>query len=505
MRRSRVLRLLSLASFGFLGAGCSTNSTVQVPAAVAGISGSVHGGQQPVSGATIQLYAVGTSGDGSAATPLLTTIVTTDANGNFSITGLYTCPSASTLVYITATGGNPGSGITNLQLALLAALGPCGSLTPSTFISINEITTVAAVYALAPYMTSFSGVGSASSDGAALANRFTYAGYFANTATGTTPGPNLPAGNSVPIAQVNTIADLLGSCINSLGGVSGDTSVCGQFFSLSLPIGATPPTDAIGALLNLAKNPTLNTAALYNLISPQAPFQPIDAVVPPDFSFYLIVPSTFTVLPSSIAFGPAIIGFTQPNQTITVTNGTSLAIDITSAKIVGVNASDFALVSNPSSDCTYSVPANSTCTYTISFVPLAAGGRNAYFVLANSSPNPDIAIVLSGTGTAGAAGPVTLTPSTLYFGQGSHPQTATLTNNGSTVLTINSITVYPIVTIGPYGLSYTCGPTLAAMSSCTITYRPGYIYTPPTTATLTVVDDASTGPQTITLVYNSAL
>jgi hypothetical protein len=43
--------------------------------------GSVHGGQQAVSGSTIQLYAVGTTGDGSAATPLLTQAVTTDASG----------------------------------------------------------------------------------------------------------------------------------------------------------------------------------------------------------------------------------------------------------------------------------------------------------------------------------------------------------------------------------------------------------------------------------------
>jgi hypothetical protein len=49
--------------------------------------GSVHGGQQAVSGSTIQLYAVGTTGDGSAATPLLTQAVTTDASGDFNIAG----------------------------------------------------------------------------------------------------------------------------------------------------------------------------------------------------------------------------------------------------------------------------------------------------------------------------------------------------------------------------------------------------------------------------------
>jgi hypothetical protein len=49
----------------------------------------MHGGQQPISQATVQIYAVGTSGDGSAATKLLTPAVTTDAGGNFSLGGLW--------------------------------------------------------------------------------------------------------------------------------------------------------------------------------------------------------------------------------------------------------------------------------------------------------------------------------------------------------------------------------------------------------------------------------
>jgi hypothetical protein len=91
----------------FLLGGCAQNQPGKVTEPLARHS-SVHGGQQPVSGATLQLYAVGTTGDGSAATPLLTQAVTSDANGNFDITGGYTCPSASTLVYITATGGIRG-------------------------------------------------------------------------------------------------------------------------------------------------------------------------------------------------------------------------------------------------------------------------------------------------------------------------------------------------------------------------------------------------------------
>jgi len=143
----------------------------------AGKHGMVHGGQQPVAGATIQLYAVGTTGDGAASTPLLSPATVSDANGAFNITGTYTCPSSSSLVYIVANGGNPGlaAGTNNAALSLMAALGPCGNLTASTFIFVNEITTIAAVYPLAPFMTSSSAIGSSSTDVAALASAFTVA------------------------------------------------------------------------------------------------------------------------------------------------------------------------------------------------------------------------------------------------------------------------------------------------------------------------------------------
>jgi hypothetical protein len=99
---------LSLASL-FL-AGCS-GFTSTAPVTVPGVAlrGTVHGGQQPISNATLQLYAAGSTGYGSAysyssGTSLLGThVVTTNANGGFSITGDYTCPSSTTEVYLVAT------------------------------------------------------------------------------------------------------------------------------------------------------------------------------------------------------------------------------------------------------------------------------------------------------------------------------------------------------------------------------------------------------------------
>ena len=272
-------------------------------------SGSVRGGQQPISGATIQLYAVGTTSDGSAATPLLTQAVTSDTNGSFTITGLYTCSTADQL-YITATGGSPGlgSGATNPNAVLMAAVGPCSKLTPSLFITINEVTTVAAAYALEPYMASASAIGASSTDTSILASAFTLAAQLASLTSGSSPGNGAPLGFSVPVAQINTIANILATCINSPGGIAGDGSPCGTFFALTTPPSGPAPTDTVSALLNLARNPTLNTAALFNLATPTSVFQPADSSSPSDLSVALIPAVATALLPGANVQIPFIEG-----------------------------------------------------------------------------------------------------------------------------------------------------------------------------------------------------
>ena len=80
---SLMYRLAAIAlTAGTLGVtGCGLNSgNVATAPTVAGVAmmGSVHGGQQPVSGASIQLYAASAAGYGATAFPLLNTAVTTE-------------------------------------------------------------------------------------------------------------------------------------------------------------------------------------------------------------------------------------------------------------------------------------------------------------------------------------------------------------------------------------------------------------------------------------------
>jgi hypothetical protein len=151
------------------------------------LRGMVHGGQAPVDGAVMQLYAVGTGDNGTGATALITSKVVKTVNGAFAISGDYTCASPvggiSPPVYLTATGGNPGlaPGTNNAALALVAALGPCNTLyanaaTPT--ININEATTAAAAWALAPFATlstSYSSSASSSTNLAGITQAFVIA------------------------------------------------------------------------------------------------------------------------------------------------------------------------------------------------------------------------------------------------------------------------------------------------------------------------------------------
>ena len=292
--------LFAMSSAGVIVlTGCSMGA-VSGAGAVANtvhMTGKAYGGQQPIVGATIQLYAVGTSANGSAATPLISSLVTSDQDGSFSITGDYSCTNA-TQVYLVATGGDPGAG-TNPGSALAAALGSCSDLqsnAATTYIYMNELTTVAAAYALAPFEGgSYANVGSSSGFAPALANSFRSAQTLIDTSNGGVP--TLPAGLSLPATELNTLGDILAECINSTGGGS---TPCGQLFAV------TGANNTLDAAFYIAKHPgDPAVTGLWSLVSPISPFQPALSAQPQDFTVAVRYTGTQLSRPTGIAIdGP---------------------------------------------------------------------------------------------------------------------------------------------------------------------------------------------------------
>ena len=264
-----------------------------ISAGNASLSGKVLSGTAPVNGAQVQLYAASMVGYGSAGTALLSSPAMTTSTGAFSFS--YNCAaSPGDLVYLVATGGDAGRGA-NPVIALMAALGPCGRLTGTPTVVVNEATTVASAYALAPFLTAAPGVGSSAGNYQGLTNAFATVANLVDLSTGavrsitpayaTTTVPYLNT-STVPQARIDTLADILNGCVHSDGTGAG----CSNLFSAATPSSGTAPADTLQAIVNVAQNPGANAATLFGLASPSGPFTPELTAAPTDWTLAL----TFT-------------------------------------------------------------------------------------------------------------------------------------------------------------------------------------------------------------------
>jgi len=285
------------------------------------INGQAIGGANPIVGATVKIYATGNSSGVSTGYGVGTLLQEanqqgasagqdTDTHGNFTFAGGYNCP-AGQFVYITIAGGNTGANTTNANSLLVAALGRCedlyayvaGSYTGyiGPTIHVNELTTIAAAYALGHFSTvtgsgtggstvvgigapatnnaaqvsgvstgCVAGTGSCTTTAAAgLAHAFLNAANLVNVFVGAT-NTILPGDSSavVPRQLINSIGNTLSACVNSSGGVAGGSGACASIFSATT-IGSNVPADTFSAMVNLAANPTLSgsTTAVTNFYS----------------------------------------------------------------------------------------------------------------------------------------------------------------------------------------------------------------------------------------------
>jgi hypothetical protein len=336
---------LGLATLAGCGIGKLDNSTSPVIAPA--FTGKAMGGQMPIIGATVKVYATSSSGYGMA-TPLQEATQQgsssgqdTDAGGNFSFQGGYTCP-AGQFVYIVTSGGNTGANTPNANAVLVAALGRCEDLYVNTTggnyngptVYINELTTVAAAYALGNF-SAVTGTGAATSvligapatnnagqiggvstgciangttcnttAAAGLAHAFLNATNLVNPFANTSlSGANakLPGDSAAVVPQelIDSLANILVSCVNSTGGNAGDGtgSNCTQLFAATT-IGSSIPSNTFSAMVNLAANPTLGGSAtavanLYALATAQTNvYSPALTTAPlNDFSIGINYPS----------------------------------------------------------------------------------------------------------------------------------------------------------------------------------------------------------------------
>jgi hypothetical protein len=293
-------------------AGCGAGAMDHSATGSLALHGSVHGGQQPVSGSIVRLYTAGTGGNGTAAVSMLKVTsgsgtvdyVTSDGAGNFNITGDYSCVNSTDQVYITASNGNPGLSNpngSNPALVMMTALGNCGALLAQTsypFITINEVTTVAAAWALAPFISSASSIASSASNSVGITNAFLNASLLANPATGA--AATLPANLTVETGKLYALANTIAACVNSDG-----TSACSPLFAYATPPNGTAPKDTLTAALDIVRNPGNNVAQIFESAGTQPPFATTLITAPNDWTMSMTVTGGGLALPTALSVDTA--------------------------------------------------------------------------------------------------------------------------------------------------------------------------------------------------------
>ena len=305
----RISSAIALSLLALLLSGCAgtpvmiSPSTGSVPGTA--LQGRVLGGQNPIVGAHVYLLALNSSATSTYGGPgipisssnqsssILTSgdgldslgyYVTTVAGGVFNITGDYTCPSSYAHPYLYASGGDAGAGA-NAAIVLTAPVSSCGG--SSEFVTINEVSTIVTAYAFAGFASDPTHVSSSNSTLAATGteNAAETITNIEDPMTGLAYATTPAGSGTVPQAEINSLANILASCVNSTG--PGSTQ-CNTLFSNATNNGVDAP-DTATAALNIAHNPGANVATLFGLQAGNPPFQPTLPTLPTPNDFTIAI------------------------------------------------------------------------------------------------------------------------------------------------------------------------------------------------------------------------
>ena len=196
--------------------------------------------------------------------------------------------------------------------------------------------------------------------------------------------------------------------------------------------------------------------------------------------------------PARLDLSPQAVGTSGASSPIVLVNTGNASLNITGISVTGSNSSDFTQTNN----CGSSLPAAGSCTVNVTFAPTAAGSRTATLSVANSASGGPLSATLVGVGLGPISNlnPRSLTYASQAVGTTSNSQIVNLTNVGSTPLNITGIAAS-----GDFAETNTCGASLAAGGTCQISVIFAPTATGTRTGSITVSDNASGSPQTITL------
>ncbi len=193
------------------------------------------------------------------------------------------------------------------------------------------------------------------------------------------------------------------------------------------------------------------------------------------------------VSPGSVAFGRQVVNTTSSPRKVTITNRQAGTLSM-----AGITADGDFLQSN---NCGPQLASQGKCAITVTFTPTALGYATGTLTIRHDAANNPQTVPLSGYGIV----PVSVTPVKIDFagvvlGGSSSAQYVRLTNNQSTPLTVNAISLS-----GAFAQTNTCGASVGPSQTCNIlvTFTPTAIG--PHAGALTITHNAPGGPHTVTL------
>ena len=210
-------------------------------------------------------------------------------------------------------------------------------------------------------------------------------------------------------------------------------------------------------------------------------------------------PLTVTLSPTSLTFASTTVGSTTAAQLVTVKNTGTATVTLTSETITGTNATSFL---KSATTCGATLAAAASCTVSVEFKPTAAGALTGSLSVADNATGSPQTVKLTGTGTAPLS--VTLSPTSLTFasttvGSTTAAQLVTVKNTGTATVTLTSETITGTNATSFLKSATTCGATLAAAASCTVSVEFKPAAAGALTASLSVADNATGSPQTVKL------
>jgi hypothetical protein len=214
----------------------------------------------------------------------------------------------------------------------------------------------------------------------------------------------------------------------------------------------------------------------------------------PDALITKIASQTFVIAsPGNIVLGKMVIGNTSAPKKLTFTNNGSDSVTIKKVYVAGKDVGDFGQTNN----CPAMLSAGGFCSVWVTFTPAGKNKRQAVLGISNSDPASPQAIPLSGAGTV-----VVLSATRLTFGKQIVNTIASknvaITNVGNTRLNFTGISITG-TSAADYSQTNTCGASISAGTTCTITviFRP--MATGMRTAAVSIGHDGGGSPHKVNL------